>query len=87
LNFLEQWAQQLGDADRLAKARMLRSLYYFLTGDYLDSIEYAKSSDIDSVFNTNTELVLLYPNCLVSGSGALGSLGRSYAARSNWTSP
>src|SRR5258706_11726917 len=73
LNFLEQWAQQLGDADRLAKARMLRSVYYCLTGEYLDSIEYAKSSDIDSVFNTNTELVL---STQIVWSQALVRLGR-----------
>jgi len=58
LNSLEQWAEKLGDADRIAKASMLYAAYYFLTGDYPNAIESARSAEgfSDAIADTNLAL-------------------------------
>jgi tetratricopeptide (TPR) repeat protein len=49
LSALERWAETLGDQDRIAKVLMLRSAYYFVIGNYMDSIECAKRAE--SIFS------------------------------------
>ena len=58
LNSLEQWAEDLGDDARTAKALMLKASYYFATGNYLNSIECAKEAEIYSASIASSELVL-----------------------------
>ena len=58
LTALERWAEALVDKDRIAKTLMLRSLYYFHTGNFLDSIDCAQRAEILSPFLANTELAL-----------------------------
>lgn len=58
LNALERWAAVLGDLDRIAKALMLRSSYFFITGKYLDSIDCAKQAEQLSDSMASTELGL-----------------------------
>jgi predicted ATPase/class 3 adenylate cyclase len=58
LNALERWAEALGDADRISRTLMLRSLYCFVTGDYLASIDCARRAETVSASLADTELAL-----------------------------
>ena len=58
LDTLEKMAAQLEDTDRVAKVLMLRSAYFFATGDYLNSIECARQADGYSGPISSTELAL-----------------------------
>ena len=58
LTALERWAEALNDEDRIAKALMLRSSYYYVTGDYLNSIDCAQRAEQLSGSMSNTELGL-----------------------------
>jgi len=56
LDSLEQWANQLKDADRLMKVTMLRSAYHFFTGNYQKSIEFAMQTEHISGELADTDL-------------------------------
>ncbi len=58
LSALERWAEDLGDADRIAKVLMLRASYYFVTGDYLNSIDCAQRAGMYPASAADTELAL-----------------------------
>ena len=70
---LESLAAQLDDSQRFAKVLMLRSAYYFATGDYVNSIECARQADDYSGSIASTELALYTQ---VVWSQALLRLGR-----------
>lgn len=60
LTALKRWAEDLGDGDRIAKMLMLQASFYFATGDYLNSIDYAKRAEAcsTSIPIEHTELAL-----------------------------
>ena len=70
---LESLAEQFDDSQRIAKVLMLRSAYYFVTGDYVNSIECARQADDYSGPIASTELALYTQ---VVWSQALLRLGR-----------
>jgi predicted ATPase len=56
---LERWAEALADQDRIARALMMRSSYYFVIGSYMDSIECAqRAGDLASAALANSDLAL-----------------------------
>ncbi|HLO32730.1 MAG TPA: tetratricopeptide repeat protein, partial [Anaerolineales bacterium] len=59
LDSLEKLAQQLGDDTRLAKMLMLRTLYHYLMGNYLDAIKDATQAEILSNSIAETDLAFL----------------------------
>ena len=73
LDLLENWAEQLDDTMRLATVAMLRTRYYYMTGDYLKSIDYAKQVDSYSIAGANPELMI---QTQLSWSSALLRLGK-----------
>jgi predicted ATPase len=73
LSTLERWAEDLRDTDRIAKALMLKSSYYFVIGDYLNSIACARQAD-DHAGSIATSELALYTQ--VVWSQALLRLGR-----------
>ena len=60
LDALKNLAVKLEDTDRIAKALMLRAAYYFATGDYLSSIDWAKQAESNATSGSiaKTELAL-----------------------------
>jgi tetratricopeptide (TPR) repeat protein len=58
IDFLSKWAEQLDDRDRIAKAMMLRSAYFYFVSNYQDAIEYAKQAEAHSTSLEDTELAL-----------------------------
>jgi tetratricopeptide (TPR) repeat protein len=73
LKSLEQWAGQLQDTDRLMQARMLRSAYHFLIGNYHESIKFAEQVEDTSEPLSNSDLAHY---TLIIWATALLHLGR-----------
>ena len=69
LDRLDEWAKQLQDSDRTAKALMLRSAYLFFIGNYPDSIQYARQAEMIPNSLAVSELALytrvVHASCLM----------------------
>ena len=69
LDMLDEWAKQLQDSDRTAKALMLRSAYHFFIGNYHDSIQYARQAEMIPNSLAASELALytrvVHASCLL----------------------
>ncbi|HXQ32922.1 MAG TPA: tetratricopeptide repeat protein, partial [Anaerolineales bacterium] len=55
LQTLETLASQAGQTDHIAKVLMLYASYYFVTGDYPNSIDCAKQAEVHSAYIAKTE--------------------------------
>ncbi len=73
LESLGRLARQLDDNTRLAKMLMLRTVYYYLTGNYIDAINDASRAEVLSAALADTDLAFL---AQTTWSAALLRLGR-----------
>ena len=95
LNTLDEWARQLQDSDRIAKALMLRSAYLFFIGNYPDSIQCAQQAEAIPNSLAAAELALytrvVHASCLLhlgrleeAMDHALATLERDRRAENRW---
>ena len=77
LDALEKLARQLGDQTRLAKMLMLRTVYFFMLGDYLDAIQDASHAEALSDEIAETDLAFLSQTTWVLALMRLGKLEES----------
>lgn len=59
LDALDKLARRLNDRDRQAKMLMLRALYFYMLGNYLDAIDDAEHAEALSAFIAETDLAFL----------------------------
>ena len=83
LDALEKLAGQLGDRSRLAAMLMLRTVYFFMLGDYLDSIQAASQAEALSDEIAETDLAFLAQTTWVLALMRLGQLEESMLRAQN----
>lgn len=77
LNALEELAQRLGDPIRLAKMLMLRTVYHYLTGNYVDAIKDASQAETLSASIPEIDLAFLAQSACILALLRLGRLQES----------
>ncbi len=83
LDSLEKLAKKLGDTNRLAKMLMSRTLYYYLTGDYVAAINDASQAEALSASIAETDLAFLAQTTWFVALMRLGRLEESMQRAQN----
>lgn len=77
LDALDKLARRLGDHNRLAKTLMLRALYFYMLGNYLDAIDDASHAEVLSETIAETDLAFLAQTTWFVALLRLGRLNES----------
>jgi predicted ATPase/class 3 adenylate cyclase len=83
LDALDKLARRLGDHDRLAKMLMLRALYFYMLGNYLDAIDDASRAESLSEAIAETDLAFLAQTTWFVALLRLGRLGEAMQRAQN----
>jgi predicted ATPase len=83
LDALDKLARRLGDRARQAKMLMLRAVYFYMLGNYLDAIDDASRAESLSEANAETDLAFLAQTTWFVALLRLGRLGEAMQRAQN----